>query len=104
MLPSYNVAGYQTVRFATCILAFALLGTLENNTWAQSWFDTFSDGSFDDDDPVTWSTNPAGAFPGDYDISGSDFVFAPLDDQNDDESMVATVDSVFKEFEIWSVV
>ncbi len=46
---------------------------------------------------MTWSVNPAGAFPGDYDASSGDFVFAPLEAEADDESMVATVNSALFE-------
>ena len=94
LMPLRNcVTGHQTARFVTFILALVLLGAVASSTWAQAWFDTFDDGSFDDGDPVTWSINPAGAFPGNYDAESGDFVFAPLEDEDDNESMIATVDS-----------
>ena len=90
---NHTVTKRRTARLATCMATAIILHALAGSIWAQPWFDTFDDGSFDDGDPVTWTVNPAGAFPGNYDISGGDFVFAPLEDENDDESMVATVNS-----------
>ena len=85
------------VRFhliAARLTVFCLVCGLAQHALAQAWFDTFEDGDFADGNPVTWSTDLVGAFPGDYDASSGDFVLAPLDPNQDDESMVAWVDDI----------
>ena len=55
------------------------------------WSDDFNDGNAGDGVPVTWTPHPA--TPGTYDASSGDYVLTPLDVGNDDESMLATVES-----------
>ncbi len=57
------------------------------------WFDDFSDGSIDDGSPVTWSTNPLGAFPGEYTVDPGSIGFVPLNGELDDEVMLAWAES-----------
>ena len=57
------------------------------------WFDDFSDGDIMDGDPVTWSVNPGGFFPGDYGTDDDNIVMVPLDGDNNDETMIAWVDA-----------
>ena len=57
------------------------------------WIDDFEDGDVTDGDPVTWSFNPLGAFPGDYATDNGSFGMVPLDGDAKNETMVAWVDS-----------
>jgi hypothetical protein len=54
-------------------LAFSVAASL---AYAVNWSDDFNDGSVTDGNPVTWSQNAAGAFPGTYDASSGDYVLS----------------------------
>ena len=81
-------------RFTSKLSFVATLLLLVSTASAQFWFDNFNDESFDDGVPVTWSTNPQGALPGEYSISEGDLVMFAQDGDNDNESMAAWVDDV----------
>ena len=60
---------------------------------AADWFDDFSDGNIMDGDPVTWSVDPGGFFPGEYSVGTGSFAFVPDDADVEDEVMIAWVDT-----------
>lgn len=57
------------------------------------WFDDFADGNIMDDDPVSWSVDPGGFFPGEYSVGSGTFAFVPDESDLEDEVMVAWVDA-----------
>jgi hypothetical protein len=55
-----------------------------SSAWAVGWFDDFNDGNVTDGNPVTWSQNLMGGFPGVYDASSGDYrLSAPGGGAND---------------------
>jgi hypothetical protein len=60
---------------------------------AADWFDDFADGNMMDGDPVTWSIDPGGFFPGEYIESAGSFAFVPDEEEVEDQTMVAWVDA-----------
>ncbi len=60
---------------------------------AADWFDDFADGNMMDGNPVTWSIDPGGFFPGEYIEGPGSFGFVPDDPDVEDEVMVAWVDA-----------
>jgi hypothetical protein len=59
---------------------------------AVSWSDNFNDGNVTDGNPVTWSQNAAGAFPGSYDASSGDYALSRPGDTNNNQ-LVTWVDN-----------
>jgi hypothetical protein len=57
------------------------------------WSDDFNDGSITDGNPVTWGTNAANAFPGNYDASSGDFAMSRPGNA-DDDILVAWVENM----------
>jgi hypothetical protein len=56
-----------------------------------TWFDDFSDGSATDGSPLTWSPHPG--LEGDYNATSGDYVLTPGLGPDDNQSMVATVET-----------
>jgi hypothetical protein len=63
---------------------------------AAGWSDDFNDGNITDGNPVTWGTNPLGAFPGNYNPSSGDLHLSAPGGGNNNQ-LVAWVDSLTAE-------
>lgn len=72
---------------------FFLAAIIISPLQAADWLDNFSDGSITDDDPVTWSVNPLGVFPGNYSPTANSLAFVTINEDIEDELMVAWVPS-----------
>jgi hypothetical protein len=80
-------------RFLQLPIALSLLVGSALFVQAAGWSDQFNDGSITDGNPVTWGTNPLGAFPGNYDASsGMDLRLSAPGGGNNNQ-LVAWVDS-----------
>ncbi len=64
-------------------LAFAVVASgIVTSSHAAGWSDNFDNGSITDGNPVTWSTNLANAFPGNYDATSGDLRLSVAGDPN----------------------
>ena len=80
-------------RYVSPAFLFLLVTIMLAPLRAADWFDDFSDGNIMDGDPVTWSVDPRGFFPGEYSVGPGSFALVPDESEIEDEVMVAWVDS-----------
>jgi hypothetical protein len=83
-------------RFKCCLAAFALLLGISSATYAAGWFDDFNDGSVTDPgdaNPLVWSQDLFGLFPGTYDASSGDYEMSNPGG-TDQDIMISWVDGV----------
>jgi hypothetical protein len=71
----------------------AVVGVFISQVHAAGWSDNFDNGNIADGNPVTWSTNLLGAFPGVYDASSGDLAMSRFGSGNNNQ-LVAWVDNM----------
>jgi hypothetical protein len=77
-------------RFALCA---SIACCLQASAGAAGWSDDFNDKNITDGTPETWSTNPLGFFPGNYDASTGDLALSNPGNGEDNNQLVAWVNA-----------
>src|SRR5688572_15707008 len=75
------------------VVGLALVSCSLSLARAAAWSDNFNDGNIADGNPVTWTTNLHGLFPGIYDATSGDLAMSRPGSGNNNQ-LVALVDNM----------